>query len=159
MWGGDACVALVLVSRAFPAPTGTKALPRRHHKIPTLVKLSLLCLGEEMRPRLKKQSHTHVGAPPCTEQQGLAQSLLCWRRIDTVSRASRGLGRNMISGCLVVAHLSKDGLSGLERWPACHPERELWISAVVSLDPKLALRACPERSEGVTGRISKCLPL
>src|SRR6266516_6289177 len=40
-----------------------------------------------MRPRLTKQSHTHVGAPLCTEKQGRVQSLLCWRRIDTVSRA------------------------------------------------------------------------
>ena len=28
-------------------------------------------------------------------------------------------------------------VSGVERCPACHPERELWISAAVSLDPSL----------------------
>jgi len=54
MWGGDACVALVLVlctlsptcqgdasvpspHNPSPAPTGTKALPKRCHTIPTLV--------------------------------------------------------------------------------------------------------------------------
>src|SRR6266480_3957441 len=42
-------------------------------------------------------------------------------------------------------------VSGLERGPACHPERELWICAAVSPDPK--------RSEGVTGILSKCLAI
>ena len=31
-------------------------------------------------------------------------------------------------------------VSGRERGPLCHPERELWISADVGRDPKLALR-------------------
>ncbi len=40
-------------------------------------------------------------------------------------------------------------VSGRERGPLCHPERELWISADVGRDPKLALR--------MTGILSKYL--
>src|SRR6266567_5935916 len=55
--------------------------------------------------------------------------------------------RNCCSTC---RHLVRRlPVSGLERGPACHPERELWICAAVSPDPKLALR--------MTCFISKCL--
>ena len=72
-WGGDACVALVLLlctlspssqgdasvptpHNPSPAPTGTKGLPKRHGKIPTRVRLSSENLSGKQSFRREKRS-------------------------------------------------------------------------------------------------------
>src|SRR2546421_11353768 len=47
--------------------------------------------------------------------------------------------------CLPLRCTQGDSLQGI-----CHPERSEGSRASVSPDPQAALRACPERSEGVT---------